>query len=308
MSTKLAKFCRQNQIDIIHAHQCTPWFYSALSRFIYSAPILLLEEHCRFFPEVENRKRAFMNRLIIRRLTHRFVAVSEDVKERLQKYEGLNKVRIEVVYNGVNAGPAVNQSERKQLRSDLGFNREDFVVGTVGRFDPIKNLPMMVEALHQSSKDKQTIRGLFVGDGPVYEEIKALVEKQGLSGIIILTGHREDARDLIPCLDLFVLSSFSEGASMALLEAMAAGVPLAVTDVGGNPEIVLDGRTGWVVPSDSAEVMASTIMEAAGNPTKRSEFGLTGKRRFEKHFTFANMIENYQKIYENMLAGRGCGK
>jgi glycosyltransferase involved in cell wall biosynthesis len=305
MPVRLAQHFRRHRTNIIHAHQCSAWFYAALSRLLYSAPLLLLEEHGRFYPEVENQKRVLANRLIIRRLTHRFVAVSEDVKERLKKFEGLDKANIDVVYNGVNDGHNLSQEERAKRRAELGFRLQDFVVGTVGRFDAIKNLPMLVQSVNQASKFLPSLRALLVGDGPAFGETEGLIGQLGLTEKVVLTGHREDARDLIPCFDLFVLSSFSEGTSMALLEAMASGVPVAVTNVGGNPEIVLDGRTGWVVPSDCADIMANTIIEAAGNPTKRCDFGLAGKRRFEKHFTFANMIENYRKIYGKILAGHG---
>lgn len=302
---RLSNLFRRHRTNIIHAHQCTAWFYSALSRLLYAAPILLMEEHGRFYPEVENRKRVLFNRFITRRLTHRFVAVSEDVRERLQKFEGLDRAHIEVVYNGVNPGRTISQTERTRLRSDLGFNGEDFVVGTVGRFDPIKNLPMMVRALDQSLKDKPSIRGLLVGGGPAFTEIKALIEKIGLSGFVTLTGHRDDARNLMHCIDLFVLSSFSEGTSMALLEAMAAGVPVAVTGVGGNTEIVIRDRTGWVIPSGSVEGLSQAILEAAKSPEKRRKFAEAGKRRFEERFTFDRMIRCYREIYQEMIERHG---
>jgi glycosyltransferase involved in cell wall biosynthesis len=298
---RLVNYFRRHRTNIIHAHQCSAWFYSALSRLLYSTPFLMLEEHGRFFPEVENRKRVFVNRMIIQRLTHRFVAVSEDVRERLKKFEGLDQANIEVVYNGVNAGPAISQNERTRRRADLGFSPEDFVIGTVGRFDPIKNLPMLVKALQKSLKNLPSIRGIFVGDGPVYEDIKALVEQLGLSGSVRMTGHREDARNLISCLDLFVLSSFSEGTSMALLEAMSTGVPVVVTDVGGNPEIVIKDQTGWMVPSESVEELTAAIIDAFNNSSKKEMFVNAGKRRFEVNFTFEMMIKNYRKIYNEML-------
>lgn len=299
---RLASLFRRLRTDLIHAHQCTPWFYAALSRLLHSEPRLLFEEHGRFFPEVENKKRALVNRLVIRRLTHRFVAVSEDVKNRLVRYEGLDKDRIEVVYNGVSPGPTLSHEERTLRRAELGFGPENFVVGTVGRFDPIKNLPMLVNAIHKASKGIPSLRGLLIGSGPVYSEIAGLVETLGPSRTMTLTGHREDARDLIACMDLFVLSSFSEGTSMALLEAMAAGVPVAVTDVGGNPEIVLENETGWVVPSNQVEGLVSVFLDAFNDPAQRARFAQAGKLRYEERFRFDKMIESYRRIYREMMA------
>lgn len=302
VSVRLANYFRRFDARIVHAHQTTPWFYAALSRLLHSKPRLLFEEHGRFFPEVKNRTRILVNRLLVRKLTHRFVAVSQDIRERLRKYEGLDSDRIEVIYNGVRAEPLLGPDERDALRGEMGFTPGSFVVGTVGRFDPIKNLPMLVASLEHVSKEVDALRGLLVGDGPVFPEIRSLVEKAGLHDRVRLTGFRSDARKLIGCMDLFVLSSFSEGTSMALLEAMMAGVPVAVTGVGGNPEIVVDGETGWVVPSNSVDALAAAIRESVGNVQKRQETAAAGKRRFENHFAFDRMIENYRKQYRMLLS------
>ncbi|MGH9890499.1 MAG: glycosyltransferase [bacterium] len=169
---KLARHFREQGARIVHAHQCTAWFYSAVARLLYPAPRLLLEEHGRFHPEVENRKRAMVNRFLIRRLTHRFVAVSEDVRSRLQRYEGLDAKEIEVIYNGVKPAPPLAQDARDALRRELGLAPDCFVVGTVGRFDPIKNLPMLVDGFARASKQIGNLRGLFVGDGPMFAEVR----------------------------------------------------------------------------------------------------------------------------------------
>ncbi len=301
VSVRLANYFRRFSTQIVHAHQTTPWFYAALSRLLYSEPRLLFEEHGRFFPEVRNPKRILVNRLLVRKLTHRFVAVSQDIRERLREYEGLDADRIEIIYNGVRAEPLLGTREREVLRSELGFIPGSFVVGTVGRFDPIKNLPMLVESLVRAGKEVDALRGLLVGDGPVFPEVRSLVEKTGLHDRVRLTGFRSDARKLIGCMDLFVLSSFSEGTSMALLEAMMAGVPVAVTRVGGNPEIVVDGESGWVVPSNSVAALTAAIVESARDAHKRQRIAAAGRRRFENQFAFDRMIENYRKQYRTLL-------
>jgi len=299
---RLANYFRRFNVQVVHAHQTTPWFYAALSRLLHSKPRLLFEEHGRFFPEVRNPTRILVNRLLIRKLTHRFVAVSQDVRERLREYEGLDAARIEVIYNGVRSEPLLGPGERDALRSELGFMPGSFVVGTVGRFDPIKNLPMLVASLARAGKEIDVLRGLLVGDGPVFPDIRSLVEKAGLRDRVRLTGFRGDARKLAACMDLFVLSSFSEGTSMALLEAMMAGVPVAVTRVGGNPEIVADGESGWVVPSNSVDALAAAILECASNAQKRQKLGAAAKRRFEDQFAFDRMIEAYRNQYQTLLS------
>jgi L-malate glycosyltransferase len=302
MPRKLARLFRAAGTRIVHAHQCTPWFYSALARLRHRAPKLLLEEHGRFYPEILNRKRVLVNRALIRPLTHAFVAVSQDVRARLERYEGVDASRIRVIYNGVSPETARAAPARQELRAQLGFAPGDFVIGTVGRFDPIKNLPMLARALAAVAGRDPRARGLLVGDGPEMPRMRALLESLGLQERVRLTGFRQDARELAQCMDLFVLASFSEGTSMALLEAMAAGVPVAVTAVGGNPEIVTRGETGWVVPSDDASALGAALSEALKDEVLRARFAAAGKRRFEERFRFATMIDQYRGLYRELLA------
>jgi L-malate glycosyltransferase len=304
LPAKLGFHFRQHRARIVHAHQCTAWFYSALSRLLNPGPRLLFEEHGRFYPEVESPARALVNRFVIRKLTHRFVAVSADIRDRLQRYEGLDAGQIDVVPNGVSAALPMKGGERKDLRRELGFDADDFVVGTVGRFDPIKNLPMLVASLEAAGQHAGRLRGLLVGDGPVFSEIAALVGQGAMRDRIRLTGYRHDARRLAQCLDLFVLSSFSEGTSMALLEAMAAGVPVAVTEVGGNPEIVRHDETGWTVPSGSTEALTQVIVESMSDSAKRIRLAQAGRRRFEDEFAIDRMIGSYRERYRELLMGR----
>jgi glycosyltransferase involved in cell wall biosynthesis len=301
MAVELARHCRRRRIDIIHAHQTTPWFYGALSRLIYSRPRLLFEEHGRFFPEVDNPKRRIVNRALIRRLTHRTIAVSDDIKRRLERYEGLDADEIDVVYNGVRPVERLDAARRAALRGALGFAEHEFVVGTVGRFDPIKNLPLLVESVHECRGTDGALRGLLVGDGPEFGRVRAQLESRGLADVVRLTGFRGDARELVQCMDLFVLSSFSEGTSMALLEAMAAGVPVVVTAVGGNVEVVDGGVTGWVVPSASQADMVAAIRAAVADAAKRSDFAAAGERRFNERFALDTMLDRYRQIYRELL-------
>lgn len=303
VAARLARLFRQLKPDLVHAHQCTPWFYAALSRLAWRAPRLLLEEHGRFWPEPDKPLRRLVNRAAIAPLTHRFVAVSEDIRRRLVRYEGLRADRIEVIYNGVTPATALTANERRALRASLGLADDDFVVGTVGRLDPIKNLPMLIEALRQAQLRVPSLRGLIVGDGPEREALQAAIAGAGLRSRVVTTGHRDDARRLTQCMDLFVLASLSEGTSMALLEALAGGVAVAVTAVGGNPEVVDAGVSGWVVPSQDAGALAEAIAEAATRPDVAAQRAAAARRAFSARFSFDAMLDGYRRLYAGMLGG-----
>jgi glycosyltransferase involved in cell wall biosynthesis len=301
MPAALADRLRRHGARIVHAHQCTAWFYAALSRALHPGPRLLLEEHGRFHPEVDRPLRRLANRLLLRRLTHRFVAVSADIRERLAVYEGLPREAIEVVPNGVPAAAPVEPAVRAARRAALGLPQDAFVVGTVGRFDPIKNLPLLVDALARAAPRVPTLHALLVGDGPELGPLRQRVAEAGLADRVRFTGFRADARELTQCMDLFVLSSHSEGLSVALLDAQAAGVPAAVTAVGGNPDVVADGETGWVVAPGDADALARAIVAAAGDPQLRAALGAAAIRRHAERFDWDRMLGRYRALYLGML-------
>lgn len=298
---RLASDFRRMGIDIVHAHQYTAWFYSALSRLLNGRPRLVFEEHGRFHPELDKPVRRLVNSVLISRLTHRCVAVSEDVRRRLVRYEGLAGDRIEVVHNGVADMPVADPASRKAAREALGFDSDDFVVGTVGRFDPVKNLRMLVVGLADVATRLPKLKGLLIGAGPGLDDIRERVNAAGLADRVSMPGHRDDARALLKGMDLFVLTSLSEGTSVALLEAMAAGIPVAVTDVGGNPEVVIDDVTGWVVPSGDAAALTRTILRAARDPDACRRVSSAARRRFEEEFTLEAMLGKYRSMYAGLL-------
>ncbi|MCG8686226.1 MAG: glycosyltransferase, partial [Desulfobacterales bacterium] len=147
------------------------------------------------------------------------------------------------------------------------------------------------------------LRCLIIGDGPLMPELKERISGHGLGDTVILAGFRSDAARLVQLLDIFCLVSFSEGTSMALLEAMAAEVPAIVTDVGGNPEIVVPDKTGWVIPSDDPDAFAEALMAAVSEPDQQEQRGRAAGKRYEAMFSFEAMIDQYHHLYRRILAG-----
>lgn len=301
---RLAAHLRSFGATIVHAHQCTAWFYAALARWRHGAPRLVLHEHGRFFPEVDRPRRRIVNRWAVVPRTDAFVAVSADVADRLARYEGIPRGRIRVVYNGVRAaGPRL---DRDAARARLGVPGEAFVIGTVGRLDPIKNLPRLVEAIGSARERGVPAHGVLIGEGPHRTAIERAIVASGLEAHVTLAGHRDDARALLEALDLFALPSLSEGTSMALLEAMAAGVPAVVTAVGGNPEVVDAGVSGWVVPSDDAHALAEAIVEAHAHPELAARRARAARERFEQRFSAEAMLQAWRGLYRELSGPSGA--
>lgn len=303
LARPLARLASRRGTCLWHAHQYSPWFYAGLAKLVDCRAKLLFQEHGRQYPEVRKRTRIGFNRAVLLPRTDRVVAVSEETRQRLARFEGLPAARVEVVYNGVAAPPRLGTKERDAVRRvDLGFGKDEFVVGTVGRLDPIKNLPLLLEALVRARRREPRLRAILIGDGSARASLEEQVRRLGLQGVVTLTGYRPDAPHLVGALDLFVLSSFSEGTSLALLESMAAARPAVVTEAGGSPEIVRDGHTGWVVPPDDVEALAAALLAAAADPAETSRRGEAARRRFTERFSMERMIDRYRGIYEELLA------
>lgn len=297
----LARFARTHGIDLWHTHQATPWFYAGLSRLVYPGAKLLFEEHGRHYPEILSLKRIRLNRWVLQPLTHAVVAVSRDIQKRLVLYEGLNHNRIQVISNGAPIPPPVTQEQRRELRRKAGIQEQDFLLGTVGRFDAIKNLPLALEAVAEVARKHPRLKCLLVGDGPEHAKVQQEVARLGLQDRVLLPGYQDDPATWTALLDCFFLVSFSEGTSMALLGAMAAGIPAIVTDVGGNPELVHHGRTGWVVPSGDGQGLSAAITEAVSTPEQCQVLGHAARLRFNSFFTFEAMLAQYRDLYAALL-------
>ena len=308
MPGKLAALFRAAGTRIVHAHQCTPWFYSRVVAPASPAlPSCCSKNTAASTPRSTNRKRVLVNRALIRRLTHRFVAVSEDVRMRLERYEGLDAGRIRVIYNGVTPPEPLDcHGARRAARAAGIRGLDDFVVGHGRALRPDQEpADAGAEPRRRSASSTRTCAACWWATGRSSRASTRCCASSASDRRVRLTGYRDDARQLAQCMDLFVLSSFSEGTSMALLEAMAAGVPVAVTAVGGNPEIVTAGETGWVVPSDDVAALTAAIAAKPCAMTaereRRAECGPRAASS-EQFRCLAQMIDHYRELYRELLA------
>src|SRR5439155_16681973 len=154
---------------------------------------------------------------------------------------------------------------RWEGRRRRGVQGDQFLIGAVGRLDPVKDLPALVSAFAAFAADQPKARLVLVGDGPERTAIARAIAAERLQGRVMLTGYRSDVRELLPALDVYVNTSIFEGISLTILEAMAAGLPVVATRVGGTPEVVVDGGTGWMVPARQPHAVASAFRRCAGD-------------------------------------------
>jgi glycosyltransferase involved in cell wall biosynthesis len=190
----------------------------------------------------------------------------------------------------------VHPDVRAAGRQALGFAEDDVVLGAVCRLDPIKGLDFMIRGLARIRTARPRCRLVIVGEGPIRDELEALIASMRLEHAVTLLGWRSDVENLLPLLDAYVSTSISEGTSMTILEAMACGLPVIASDVGGNRRLI-DSANGYLFPVNDEAAFARAATAIADSPSWRSELGAESRRRVESDFSVQRCVRQYELLY-----------
>lgn len=290
----IRKNIKQNNIDVLHCHQYTPWVYGVLAA-LGTKTRVIFTEHGRFHPDFSSWKRKLINPWLCK-ITNHITAISKATKQALIEYENIPEDRIDVIYNSIKP-LSVNPDEVKLIKQQLGIDSSNFIFGTVARFDPIKNHQMMLHAFKLVKDQNENARLIIVGDGEEKQRIEETIRKLGLQQHVILTGYKTNPTDYLAMFNVFLLSSFSEGTSMTLLESMSIGKPCVVTNAGGNKEIIIDQSNGYVSENDNAIAFAESMLKLIKSQEFQKHMATQAKQRFEELFTQHIMSNNYKNLY-----------
>lgn len=305
---RIARLCRQIAPDIVHSRN---WgsIDAIIGARLAGVPVVIHSEHGRDAgdPNGTNRRRNRARRLLSV-LVDRMAAVSDQLGRWLVEEVGIRETKVSVLKNGVDAEKFERCNDRAALRERHGYAPEDIVVGTVGRLAAVKNQAALLEALGELLPVHGNIRVAIVGDGPERPALVQQIRSRGLDRTAALLGNRDDVSDLLSMFDVFVLSSIGEGLCNTILEAMAVGLPVVATAVGGNPELVEDGVTGLLVPAADAGALARAVERYAIDEQLRRDHGTAGRRRVLQQFTLDRMVERYVALYESELKRKRCAE
>jgi len=291
---------RERQYDIVHCHQYTPYVYGIFAA-LFTKVKVVFTEHGRFHPDTYSWKRRIVNPLL-GCCTDSIVAISAATAQALVRYEWFSKKAINVIYNGIAKSGPVNDSE--QLRVEFNLPENVTVFGTIARFDPIKNIPMMISAFDQVHRDNSNTRLVLVGDGAERQLLVDLVEQSGLTDAVVFTGYREDTSRFMSLIDVYLLTSFSEGTSMVLLEAMSTRTCSIVTNVGGNSEIIEHDVNGIIVESEDTQALVNWMCELDTDKDRRQRLGSGAHTVFNERFSVETMSNRYAATYDRVLGLR----
>jgi len=301
------RLLRRLQPDVVHTRNL-PTLECLIPAALAGVPSRIHGEHGRDVYDLDGSNRKYnLLRKAVRPFVHRYTTVSADLANWLIHTVGVRTERVSHIYNGVDTQ---RFSPRTGLRPSLGPEKfappGTLVIGTIGRMQPVKDQLTLVRAfihlLGLESSARERVRLVLVGDGPLREEAQQLLRSVHAEHLAWLPGERADVPDIMRGLDLFVLPSLAEGISNTILEAMASGLPVVATRVGGNPELVEAGETGLLIPPDDPVAMAEAIQSYLSDPEKLCRHGQAGRLRAETHFSIEAMVKGYLTVYDSVLS------
>ena len=301
---KFIGHCRGHKIDLIHSHLFGANLYSCLAGAVLGRPVITTFHNELLF---RGRLEKFMaiKSAIVRKFASRMVFVAEFMKKDYLNYMRLSGDRMLTVYNGIDLKEYNGETDKSELKKELGIEEGDLIVGHVANFRAPKGHNYLIEAASSVCQRIPGARFLLIGhpgDGTLKKEIEGKIAGLGLKENVRILGFRKDVNRMLQLMDIFVLSSTSEGLPLSVIEAMASSKPVVVTNVGGLPEIVVPDRTGYLVEAKDAGALAEKIMVLLNDEALRKQMGEAGRKLVEERYSLRAMIDNYQQLYED-LAG-----
>lgn len=283
---QLVKVIREHQVDVVHVHSGC-WHKAAIAGFLAGVKTIIYTDHGRHVPD--SRKVIFLDRVYSLITTH-VVGVSQDLADYMVRVVGVSRAKVSSVINGVDEKKLVAARRPQKDCADR--------LGIIARLAPEKDLATLLRAV-KLLRDKGMDASLTVaGDGPERGMLEKLVASLNLECSVTFLGFRRDVAAIFADIDIFVLSSVSEGTSVTLLEAMAAGKPVVVTNVGGNPALVRDGVNGLLVPPREPAALADSLFRLMGDKALREDMSAANIRSIREDYSIRSMAMAYEKLYD----------
>lgn len=290
----LRRLVREQRFDLVHAHIYASAAASALATVGTGVP-LVVTEHTE--GAWQGRHARLLSRLIYRR-ARSVIAVSSPIRGRLLERDGVPPEKISFIPNAVISASGRKPGTTSTLPDE---RREGPLVGVVARLQPEKGVANFLKAAARVSAACPAARFLVVGDGPLREVLLRLADRLGLRERVRFLGHRADARELVGLLDVLVVPSLTEGTPLIVLEAMAAGVPLVASAVGGVTDQVRHGKEGLLIPPGDATALGDALLELLQDPDRAHRLGEAGRRRADSVFSHAAMVRKIEGVYHAAL-------
>ena len=308
---KLVILLKKKRIDLLNTHNALACWYGNIAAKIVRIPVIFtLRNNQR-----ENYKLLLKNKILYEaarqldrfamRIADKTVAVSKRLEQFYIEHEGIPKEKIATINNAIDLEPIEkfrNNNDRNCIRKKMGIESDTVVIGIVGDLVERKGHACLIEAARMIVKEQNDVAFLIVGDGPLKDDLKSQISECSISSYFVFTGHVKNVFQYLMSMDIFVLPSFAEGISRALMESMAMGVPSVCSAIDGNLEAVDVGETGFIFPVNDSESLSNSLISLIGNPDLRKEMGAKALIKARGKFDMKILAGAYEELYE-ALAG-----
>jgi len=312
MIPRLYRLLKHLRPAIVHTRNLAA-LEAVLPAWLARVPVRIHGEHGRDVSDLDGSNRAYQfTRRLYKPFVSHFIALSRDLEDYLREKIAVPAHAVTRLCNGVDTTRFHPAATHVAIAGCPFVPGTHWLVGTVGRMQQVKDQPMLARAFVQALQAQPALRAhlrlVLVGDGPLKAQCEQILEEAGLRDLAWLPGERQDVADVMRGLDCFALPSLAEGISNTILEAMASGLPVIATAVGGNADLVREGVTGHIVPAGDARGMSEAIVRLASDPACAARLGQAARVGAEQHFSLQAMVSGYQRVYDRHLhdAGRSA--
>ena len=297
-SSRIKEVFREFNPTVVHTHQIGALFYAGSAARKLGVPAIIHTEHGKHY---RSRFRTRVLGRVAARHASRFICVSKDIAKEVESCRIAPSRNIRVLPNGIDVKRFAPSGLRHLGRKELAIPEDAMVIGTIGRLNEVKRQDLLIQAFAQHARRDPDARLLIVGDGPLQDDLRQLAMSLGVQDSVCFTGYKPDPERFLELMDVFVLSSRSEGMPLSVLEAWAAGVPVVTSDAGGLPELIRDGETGLLFPSGDQESLAAKLQMLLSNGELAANLRVHGRARVAAEFSLDKMTSSYHEQYLEVL-------
>ena len=300
---RLALFLRRGGFQIMHAHDLYANILGIPAAVLARVPVIISSQrdlgHLDLY---KSRRRIWLRRL--QKLSTAVLTNANAVRDAVLSEDHFAPEKVKVIHNGVDLDLFSQQSRDRGWLVPTG-DHERWIVLVGNMHGDVKGHPVLIAAAEAVVREFPDVRFLLAGDGQKREEFEEKARSLGIANHFYFLGRRDDIPRILSCCDIGVLPSKAEGLPNAVLEYLAAGLPTIASRVGGNAEIIDDGKTGLLVPAEDSAALADALLRLLRNPSWADELGKSGRQFVAAEFTFQRLIEKTEKMYTDLLRARG---
>lgn len=291
--------------DAVHTHSSKAGLLGRWAAWLTRVPVIIHTPHGHVFhghfSKITSKVFLFIEK-VTDLITDRTIALTKGEQSDYLNLSVTKKPKLAIIHSGVDVNKFIFPDiDIREKRRSLGVKQEDIVVGTVGWLLPIKGPVYLLKAMQQVWQTHPNIKLVFVGKGELELNLKSMAREVGAQDKVLFPGWRDDVHEIMQVFDIFVLPSLNEGMGRVIVEAMAAEKPVVASNTGGIPDLVLDGKTGYLVEPGDSEGLAVAIGKLIENPELRQKMGQAGRKRCHL-FSEELMVEKLDALYTKLLS------